>query len=301
MKKHAALTLLGLFAILFAACAPRALSLPSIPEPATGAAPADLAAPEYRAAPEEQARSAGAVGAADQERLVVQTASLSMVVTDPLAKATAIRRMAEGMGGYVVSSYIYQSTFGEAGLVADSASITVRVPAERLEDALEEIKADAVEVRSENVTGEDVTAAYVDLESRKRNLEAAEAQLMEIMDTATKTQDVLAVYNELVRVRGEIEMVRGQMQYYEESAAFSSISVELIPDVATQPIETGGWQPQGTVKAAVEALIRSLQWLADAAIWLGICGVPLLIVVGLPLGLVVRAARRRRAKAAAGG
>jgi hypothetical protein len=203
--------------------------------------------------------------------------------------------MAEAMGGYVVSSYIYQSAYGE-GLTADNASITIRVPADRLADALEEMKADAVEVRSENITGEDVTAQYVDLESRLRNLEAAEEQLMEIMDSAVRTEDVLAVYNQLVTVRGEIEMVKGQMQYYEESASFSSISAELIPDVAAQPLEVGGWQPQGTVKAALEALIRALQNLVDAAIWLGICILPVALVIGLPTWLIVRTVRRRRAK-----
>jgi hypothetical protein len=219
------------------------------------------------------------------------------LLTDPVAKAASIRQMAEAMGGYVVSSYIYQSSYGD-GLTADNASITVRVPAERLQDALDQMKGDAVEVRSENVTGEDVTAQYVDLESRLRNLEAAEAQLMEIMDSADETEDVLAVYNQLVATRSEIEMVRGQMQYYEESAALSSITAELIPDVAAQPIEIGGWQPQGTVKAAVEALIQALEWLADAAIWLAICVLPVALLVGLPVFLIVRSARRRRAKAA---
>jgi len=104
-----------------------------------------------------------------------------------------------------------------------------------------------------------------------------------------------------VSVRGEIEMVRGQMQYYEESAAFSMITAELIPDAAAQPIEIGGWQPQGTVKAAVEALVRALEWLADGAIWLAICVLPVALLVGLPTFLIVRSARRRRSKAAGKG
>ena len=256
------------------------------PDMARASLPADMALPGYTAL--------------DIDRLVIQTAALSMVVTDPVAKAAAVRQMVEGMGGYVVSSYIYKSSYGE-GLTADNASISVRVPVDRLQDALDQMKADAVEVRSENITGEDVTAQYVDLESRLRNLEAAEAQLMEIMDSADETEDVLAVYNQLVATRGEIEMVRGQMQYFEESAAFSLITAELIPDAAAQPIEIGGWQPQGTVKAAVEALIRGLEWVADAAIWLVICVLPFALLIGLPVFLIVRAARRRRAKAAAKG
>jgi hypothetical protein len=303
MKKPVALTLLLLPVLVLAACSPRLLAAteaPALyPDPAFGFVSGEAVGPEgdrFAVAPDGQALPA-ASSLPLEDRLVVQTAALSMVVRDPVTKATAIRQMAEGMGGYVVYSNIYKSTYGDAGLTADNASVMVRVPSERLEDALKQIKADAVEVRSENVSGEDVTAQYVDLESRLRSLKAAEAQLLEIMESATKTEDALAVLNQLQMVQSEIEAVKGQMQYYEESTAYSAISVELTPDVATQPIEIGGWQPQGTVKAAVEALIDALQWLADAAIWLAICVLPVALLIALPAWLIVRAARRRRAKA----
>ena len=302
MKKSFAIPFLLLPVLLLAACSPRLLAATEAPafypESVVGFGAGDAVGLEGGRSAEAPSRDL-VVGQAPttDERLVVQTAALSMVVGDPVAKATAIRQMAEAMGGYVVSSYIYKSTYGDAGQIADNASVMVRIPADRLEDALRQIKADAVEVRSENVSGEDVTAQYVDLESRLRSLEATEAQLLEIMEGATKTEDALAVLNELKVVQSEIEAVKGQMKYYRESAAFSAISVELIPDIATQPIEIGGWQPQGTVKAAVEALIDALQWLVDAAIWVAICVLPFALLFGLPLFLILRASRRRRAKA----
>jgi hypothetical protein len=74
--------------------------------------------------------------------------------------------------------------------------------------------------------------------------------------------------------------------------------VELIPDEAAQPIETGSWDPKGTVKNAVESLLRALQGLADLAIWIVIYLLPVaLLAVGLPLliiVLIVRGVRRRR-------
>jgi hypothetical protein len=307
MNKTLGIVTLVIAGLLLAACSSPALA-PIVP---SREAAADVFMPSIGAGGEGFAPEAPRTGAlpaqefsasepTSQERLVIQTASVSMVVTDPVEKLAEIRDMAEAMGGFVVSSYVYKTSFGE-GLTADIASVTVRVPAERLNEALEEIKADAVEVRTENISGEDVTAQYVDLESRLRNLEAAEEQLTRIMESAEKTEDVLAVYNELVRVRGEIEMVRGQMKYYEESAAFSAISAELIPDVAAQPIEFGGWQPQGTVKAAVEALINALQALVDIGIWAAICVLPIALLIGLPVFLVMRAVRRRRRKTAGEG
>jgi hypothetical protein len=302
MKKPIVLIYLLVPGLMLAACAPvlQAARAPAPSELAIGqpAVVEGIAPPAAAPATGGFARQDLSAGAATEtDRLLVQTAQLSLVVKDPVAKAAAIRQMAEGMGGYLVSSSVYKSTYGN-GVTADNASITVRVPSERLQDALSQIKSGAVEVRNENVNGQDVTAQYVDLQSRLRNLQAAEAQLMKIMDSATKTEDVLAVYNQLVSVRGEIETIRGQMKYFEESAAFAAITAELIPDAAAQPIAIGGWHPQGTVKAAVEALVHALQWLVDAAIWLLICVLPVALLVGLPVFLIVRAARRRRGKSA---
>lgn len=237
--------------------------------------------------------------AAAVERLVIRTANLTIVVSDPAASIDDISGMAESMGGYVVSSNLFQTTFSEAGVTADRGSITIRVPSERLGEALDEIKEEATDVRNEQVSGEDVTDQYTDLQSRLRNLQAAEEQLLEILNEATETDNVLEVFRELTRVREEIEVIQGRMQYLSESARLSSISVELIPDVADQPISIGGWKPVGTAKDAVEALLRTLRFLGDAAIWTAICVLPVGLLLGLPAYFVVRTIVRRRRKSQA--
>jgi hypothetical protein len=203
------------------------------------------------------------------------------------------------MGGFVVSSYLYQTAYGSGDLTTTQGTLTIRVPAERLDEVLEAIKSTAIEVRSENISGEDITQQYVDLQSRLRNLEAAEEQLQEIMGSATRTEDVMMVYNQLVQVRGEIETVKGQMQYFEQAARLSAVTLELIPDAAAQPLQIAGWRPEGTAKAAVEALVRTLQFLADAGIWAVICVAPVGLLLGLPAYFIVRSIRRRRKAARA--
>jgi hypothetical protein len=234
-----------------------------------------------------------------QDRLVIRNANLTLVVTDPTASVEAITKMAEDMGGYVASLNMYKAAYGTGNLTATQGTITVRVPADRLDEALDSIKVGAIEVRSENVSGEDITQQYVDLQGRLRNLEAAEEQLQEIMGSATTTEDVMMVHNQLVQVQAEIESVKGQIQYFEQSARLSAITVELIPDVAAQPIQIAGWRPQGTAKAAVETLIQTLQFLADAGIWAVICVLPIGLLIGVPAYFIVRAIRRRRKTAKA--
>ncbi len=144
----------------------------------------------------------------------------------------------------------------------------------------------------ENISGEDVTKEYTDLRSRQKNLEEAEQQLREIMASAKRTEDVMAVYQQLTQVREQIEVIKGQIQYYEESAALSSISVVIQAQAAVQPLEVGGWQPVGVVRDAVQALINTLQVLASAAIWAVVYLLPVGLMILLPLGLVVWIIRR---------
>lgn len=230
------------------------------------------------------------------ERMVIKNASLEIVVADPAQAMDEIITMADEMGGFIVSSELWQRSLNN-GVTVDQATINIRVPAEHLDEALTLIKAGAGEVRHENIYGQDVTGEYTDLQSRLRNLEAAENQLAEIMDEARKTEDVLQVYNQLVSVREQIEVIKGQMKYYEQASALSSISIEIIADEADQPIQIGGWQPVGVAKDAVEALINFLQGFVNFVIWLVIFLLPVLLVIGIPLVFIwrgFRAWRRRR-------
>lgn len=282
--------------LALAACAPSVSPMSPAdiaPSGGSGLAP-DMAAPLPPVA-QSIAREEGAAGSAQAERLVIQTVNLALVVSDPAATTRTVSQLAQDLGGFVVSSNSYQTTIG-TGQSTTRATMSLRVPADKLEEALSRLRGLAVTVQSESRSGEDVTAQYTDLASQLKNLEAAEAQLQKIMEGADKTEDVLNVYQQLVNVRGQIEQIKGQMTYYREAAALSLINLELIPDALSQPIEVGGWKPEGVAREAIEALITTLQSLASLGIWLGIYVLPL-FVLGALLLWVVRLALRRKPKA----
>jgi hypothetical protein len=233
------------------------------------------------------------------ERLVIRSANLSVIVSDPAKSLKDISRMATEMGGFVVSSHVSQRTFTEANVIADEGSITIRVPSEKLDEALERIRTGAMEVQNESISGQDVTDEFTDLQSRLRYQQAAEEQLLAIMSEAREngnTEDVLAVLSRLNQVGQEIEVLKGRIQYLSESARLSSIFVQLTPDVAAQPFEIGGWRPEGTAKDAALALVRALRFLGNAGIWIAIFVVPVTsLVIGLPI-VVIRAIVRRARK-----
>jgi len=219
-------------------------------------------------------------------RLVIRNADLAIVVKDPKASMAEITKLAETMGGFVVSSNLYQSYYGPNNTEVPEATITIRVPVEKLDEALGSIKADVVDVNYENVTGQDVTGEYVDLQSRLTAKQAAEKKLLQILDAAEKSEDVLAIYMQIQNVQTEIEILKGQIKYYEESAALSAISVRLIAEAGTQPISVGPWTPTGTAKEAVQDLIYFFQNFVEFLIRFVLYNLPALILIGIPLFLV---------------
>ena len=174
-----------------------------------------------------------------------------------------------------------------------SGTVTIRVPAERFNEALERIKSGVLEVNAESITGQDVTQEYVDTSSRLQNLQATEQQLQRIMETAGTVEDVLAVQRELTNTRSEIEVLQGRINFFDEAATFSSIRVDVQPE-PPGPVEAQrvGWNPGATAEGAVGALVGLLQFVVDAVIVLAIVGLPFALIVGVVYWLLRRLSQR---------
>lgn len=305
MKKRTlmlAIAIPVLLAVLISACAPAAGEFSSEPsvifaeEPAIGAPAADFS--DERGGGGFSGESDQVAQVASAERLVIKTANLSIVVDDPEASMDQISALAERLGGFVVSSNLYQTTTVN-GAEVPGANITIRVPSESFQTTLDTIRADTLDVLSDTQNGQDVTAEYTDLQSRLRNLEDAEVLLRQIMEEARDTEDVLNAFNQLNYITEQIEVLKGQIQYYEESAALSAITVQLTADAAVQPLQIGPWTPVGAAKDAIESLIKALQNIVDAAVWLLLYVLPVLLVIGLPIWLIARLVRGWRARRSA--
>jgi hypothetical protein len=319
MKTKIALAF-AVLAVILSACAPAASR--QVAAPAT-AAPAPLMrsydsngtageqAPAAPAPSSNDSTKSIASNAAVQARLIAMSVDLSIVVSDPQKKSEEIYQMAKAMGGYLVSQNMSQ-VYTPSGSTVPQGTIAIRVPAEKLDSALSQIKAGVVKVQSENRSGQDVTSQYVDLQSQLTNLQKAEQDLQVIMDEAksnpgndstTKTQDVLNVYNQIVSIRGQIEQIQGQIKYITETTSTSSINITLIAEDTIKPITIGGWKPQGVARDAVQALVKFLQGFVNFVIYLVLLVIPILIVVFGPIALViwgiVALVRRRKAKKAA--
>jgi hypothetical protein len=225
-----------------------------------------------------------------QERLIIRTGDMSIVVVDTEDAMNTIAQMVDENGGWVVSSNVFQYSDD-----AMTGNMVVRVPAEGFDSFLEAVRGLAVEVTRITTSGQDVTEEYVDLSARLENLEATADRVRTFLDDADTVEEALAVNAELSRLEGEIAALKGRLQYLDQSAAFSSVTIDLTPDVLSQPLQVDSWQPEGAARNAFETLIATLQALVDIAIWFIIYVLPVLLIIAIPTWLVIRYFRRRRA------
>ena len=153
-----------------------------------------------------------------QRRIIVRTADMVIVVDEIQAAIDEISRMADVLGGWVVSTDRSRKHDGR---------VSIRVPAVSLDLAIEELRELAKDVETEITTSQDVTDEYYDLQSRLKNQQATEAALIRLLDRAENVEHALAVQRELTDVQENVERLLGRIKLLEETSAFSLITVSL--------------------------------------------------------------------------
>ena len=214
------------------------------------------------------------------DRRIVYNVFLDLTVKDVQPAFERVSLIAESFGGVLSESNVRQE--GESR----RASLTIRVPSNRYQEALTQIRGLAVKVESERATGNDVTEEFSDLGARRRNLEATEQQLLVFLGQAKTIQEVLQVQDRLTTTRAEIERIRGRMNLLDRLTEMATIQIQLRPESAASKAtttETGplaavkrGWQAsldvtEGLLTAGLTVLAFSW-WLvpfALLALWLG--------------------------------
>lgn len=167
------------------------------------------------------------------------------------------------------------------------ASYSFAVPVEQFELALEEMR-HLGEVKDENVTSQDVTSQFVDLEARIVNLEATAERIRSFLADAKKVEEALDVNRELSSIEGQLEQLKGQRNALSQQTSFSTISIELVPP---PPVPTTvdvledakTWSPVATFNAALEVLLSLAQFGIDLAIWVLVLAGPAAFMLVLAL------------------
>lgn len=193
------------------------------------------------------------------EAKVVQHGQIITIVEDFAKFEQGLEAKVRAAGGKV-SAY----TENSASPQARGGQWTVRIPVAKFEATCDDIAA-LGHTTQRQMTSEDVTSQYVDLEARLKNEKRLEERLLDIIDKkAGDLKDVLAIETELSRVRQEIERLEGQRRVLADKTALSTLTIFVSeqpgysPIVATTfvgRIANTFWQSLRLLALAVETLV----------------------------------------------
>ena len=234
--------------------------------------------------------AASAAEAAD--RKIIRNASLTMEVNSTSDIQHKVTSIAESHFGFVVTSEAKQRENADPAKRTLDIKLVVRVPSERFGSALDQIRGLANTLREENVTGQDVTEEFIDLEARLKTQRALELQFLEIMKQARKVEDALEVQRQIADVRTDIEKLEGRKRFLENRATLSTIVVNLEAPKAIVPVTT----TTGFGRSLQEAVVEGVDFGSGILLFLVrfvIIMIPVTLFLLLPVGLFVRYFVRR--------
>lgn len=230
------------------------IAAPAGEKPGAGGAPAEL-----RATADAGASGRPSLPSLDQaglthptaRRRIIKNANLSLEVTDLQAALGRAAEIANRNGGLVSNSYM---SGGPGGGGNRQAGLTLRVPAAAFDRTVSALR-DLGKVASEQVSTEDVTDQFIDLQARVVNLEEQERRLRAILARANTIDDILRVEAELARVRADIDGLRGRLQFLADRTDFSTITVNLVETaLAARTVNAPSWR--GVWRRAQEAFVQ---------------------------------------------
>ncbi|MFH1286775.1 MAG: DUF4349 domain-containing protein [Candidatus Magasanikbacteria bacterium] len=232
----------------------------------------------------------GPVDSVQEDRMIIKTGSLSLVVDNVQNTVKSISDYVKNKKGFVVTSNVNETGISPFG------TVTVRVPATDFDAVIAEMKKMG-DVKSETVNGRDITEEFVDLDAQLGNLRASEKQFLSIMDKAIKIEDVLAVQRELTWVRRDIERIEGRMKYLQQSSDLSTLTIHLSTDPDLLPVvnEKDQWKPLAVVKDAARSLLEFGQEFVEFLIWL-VVYIPVWILIVLVVWFVRKTIKKHKGK-----
>jgi hypothetical protein len=246
------------------------------------------------AAPGDGAKAGEQPGMPKTARKVIRNAELSIEVASPAAAETTVTSLVERLGGYVASSE-RESGADEGARSESRVRLSLRVPAEKMGEALREIKRLGRGAETEKIGSEDVTDEFIDVQARIDNQKHLEQSLVGILAQANSVDSALKVHQELASVRTEIDRLEGRKRFLETESDLAKISLSLAP---VRQVVAAAASPTGlgvTVRRAMADAVDVSNAMITFAIRATGVMLPVAVMFGLPLaGLVWWLKRRQR-------
>jgi len=186
-------------------------------------------------------------------------------------------------GGYVEGE---SASRDDEGLTY--ATLTLRIPADKFDEVVVEVSS-LGEVVSTQVSTNDVSAEYVDLESRLRHLQAEEEFYLSLIAEAQTIQEMITIREHLNSIQLEKEQVQGRMNFLDQQVGFSTLTLSVDEKASDEEDVEGFWASVGDAFISFGRGLKKL----GVGFFYALPYIVILAVIALIVWLLVRRSRRR--------
>ncbi len=195
------------------------------------------------------------------ERKIIRNANLTVEVKDTENARTQTENILKSLEGAITHLNSWET---RPGIL--SYNMTLRVPAEKLDDAIRQLVELGIK-KSESYSTQDITAAYLDTENQIINLESRRDRLREMMNRKTENlRDVLEIDRELSNVQNQLDRLQRTQKGRDTNVDYSTLQLNLQPEPQIGDFTTPEWSTERSWRNAANDLIRDLQEIVDQGI-----------------------------------
>ncbi|MBN8697423.1 MAG: DUF4349 domain-containing protein [Bacteroidetes bacterium] len=170
-----------------------------------------------------------------------KTADINITVDDYKKARTEIEKIIKSANSYIGNENEQRNTY------SISNDMVIRVVNKDFESMVDKLLGVAKDVNSKSVSAEDVTAQFVDLQSRLRSKKEIEKRYLDILQKANKVSDILEIEQKIGEIREEIEAKEGELKYLADQVDYSTINLTFHEDFEYTPSDKPGfWGRVGT-------------------------------------------------------
>lgn len=246
-------------------------------------------APQPQAVEGERVAADGTtVDASSTDRQVIVTGWMTVTVDEPLDAASEAARIAESVGGRVDGRQETAPVDGDKG----SATLTLRLPADTLNDTLEKLKALGT-VQEVSLNSSDVTMVTQDLDARIDALSASIDRLLALMSTATDTESLITLETAVSDRQAQLESLEAERRYYADQVSLSTLTLNLI-----SPANTPASQPLTFFDGIVAGWNAFVAFFAGLLVVFGVL-IPWIVLAGIITAIILLLVRWRAKRRAA--
>ncbi|MDR9450580.1 MAG: DUF4349 domain-containing protein [Acidimicrobiia bacterium] len=159
-------------------------------------------------------------------RDIIFTADLTVAVPDVAAAGEQATRLIQGLGGFLFG----QRTTGDP---TPMSVLTFKVSPDAFQEALDRLGSIG-DLRTQNVSADDVTERIVDVQSRINTAEASVERLRSLLEAAVDIKTIVELENELLQRETQLETMRGSLRTLEDQVALATI-VLTITEAESRP------------------------------------------------------------------